>query len=444
MFSKQKGLTLVFRNDPLESLKVSSTFDSIPFVRDYLQKEIEGQLRTLMMEELPAIIHRLSLQLWCPDHKSPDSEAKTSEEDTDEVAIDPFASPPQDPVDSRGNVLDEHEVSMLSLEGGSETHSLFSQKNLVRLAVLTDSHRTLSLFTPSIRDAVFRAWAGPSERGDGAGTSTPSLTRTHSSTGSTGTTYTFSDSGADNNIMPSRPSLTSMQSATTGLSLGSSRHRGNANRKKKNRVVNLRRKTADDSSSDCGSSTASTEVTSCTASESGASTRVAAEPEEELITPPRTPSNRVRFRSGSELTDGGDSTPRAMRPMTPVRKTELPTLTPSAPISMASTQQRPHTPNEQRFSRQHRPTFSPQPPPQAHSRAYPSEKAAAPPAPVLAPFTFGPSTLPDTPSGGIVEQAWIMKMAGEIARRTGDRKQNDEGGMWRDTEDMPPPAYEAH
>ena len=36
VFSKQKGLTLVFRNDPLEALKVSSTFDSIPFVRDYL------------------------------------------------------------------------------------------------------------------------------------------------------------------------------------------------------------------------------------------------------------------------------------------------------------------------------------------------------------------------------------------------------------------------
>jgi len=35
VFSRQKGLTLVFRNDPLESIKVSSTFDSISFVRDY-------------------------------------------------------------------------------------------------------------------------------------------------------------------------------------------------------------------------------------------------------------------------------------------------------------------------------------------------------------------------------------------------------------------------
>ncbi len=38
-------------------------FDSIQFVRDYLQRTIEGKLRDLMMDELPAIIHRLSLQL---------------------------------------------------------------------------------------------------------------------------------------------------------------------------------------------------------------------------------------------------------------------------------------------------------------------------------------------------------------------------------------------
>ncbi|KAI5302914.1 ERMES complex subunit, partial [Ascosphaera pollenicola] len=70
VFSKQKGLTVVFRNDPLESLKVSSTFDSIPFVRDFLQKAIEGQLRQLFMDELPAIIHRLSLRLWVPEYKT--------------------------------------------------------------------------------------------------------------------------------------------------------------------------------------------------------------------------------------------------------------------------------------------------------------------------------------------------------------------------------------
>src|SRR5277367_2733488 len=112
VFSRQKGLTLVFRNDPLESLKVSSTFDSIPFVRDYLQKEIEMQLRTLMMDELPAIIHKLSLRLWCPEYKAQeDQEIAASAGKPEEVAVDPFASPPQDAVDSRGNVVDASEIS---------------------------------------------------------------------------------------------------------------------------------------------------------------------------------------------------------------------------------------------------------------------------------------------------------------------------------------------
>lgn len=126
------------------------------------------QLRTLMMDELPAIIHRLSLRLWCPEYRAREDEemAQAVKKEEEEVAVDPFSSPPQDAVDSRGNVLDASEISSLSLDGGSEIHSLFSQKNLLRLAALTDSHRTLSLFTPSIRDAVFRAWASPSERSD--------------------------------------------------------------------------------------------------------------------------------------------------------------------------------------------------------------------------------------------------------------------------------------
>jgi mitochondrial distribution and morphology protein 34 len=274
VFSRQKGLTLVFRNDPLESLKVSSTFDSIPFVRDYLQKEIEMQLRTLMMDELPAIIHRLSLRLWCPEYAAKEqAEMAQTEHKEEEVAEDPFSSPPQDAVDSRGNVLDANEISSLSLDGGSEIHSLFSQKNLLRLAALTNSHRTLSLFTPSIRDAVFRAWAGPSERGDSAGTSTPQtpggLIRSHSSVGSTSTTYTFTIKGSDDGHgLQSRPSLLSMQSAETGLSLGAGRHRSHATRKKKHRVVNLRKSKTTDDMSESGDSESSSVVAASEQAES--------------------------------------------------------------------------------------------------------------------------------------------------------------------------------
>ncbi|WFC97480.1 ERMES complex subunit [Malassezia yamatoensis] len=61
--SRSKGVTLVFKNDPLESVRVSSTFDSVGVIQKYLQEEIEAQLREMFREDLPSIIHRLS-QDW--------------------------------------------------------------------------------------------------------------------------------------------------------------------------------------------------------------------------------------------------------------------------------------------------------------------------------------------------------------------------------------------
>ncbi len=73
-----------------------------------------------MMDELPAIIHRLSLQLWCPDQvPKEDEEVK---EDS-EPAVDPLATPPLDAVDAKGHLLDPAEISSLSLDGGAEVHS---------------------------------------------------------------------------------------------------------------------------------------------------------------------------------------------------------------------------------------------------------------------------------------------------------------------------------
>ncbi|KAF8759797.1 Mitochondrial distribution and morphology protein 10 [Rhizoctonia solani] len=39
--SKQKGITLVFKTDPLQNVEVSSTFDSIAVIQKYIQREIE-------------------------------------------------------------------------------------------------------------------------------------------------------------------------------------------------------------------------------------------------------------------------------------------------------------------------------------------------------------------------------------------------------------------
>ncbi|KAF5320942.1 hypothetical protein D9619_000533 [Psilocybe cf. subviscida] len=60
--SKQKGITLVFKTDPLQSVDISSTFDSIAVIQNFIQREIEGQLRQMFREDLPGIIHRLSQQ----------------------------------------------------------------------------------------------------------------------------------------------------------------------------------------------------------------------------------------------------------------------------------------------------------------------------------------------------------------------------------------------
>ncbi|KAG9243494.1 mitochondrial distribution and morphology protein 34 [Calycina marina] len=429
VFSRQKGLTLVFRNDPLESLKVSSTFDSIPFVRDYLQKEIEIQLRTLMMDELPAIIHRLSLRLWSSEHSAKEDEssvARKEKAEDEEVPIDPFSSPPQDAVDARGNVLDANEISSLSLEGGSEIHSLFSQKNLLRLAALNDSHRTLSLFTPSIRETVFRAWAGPSERTDLASSATtpaaPNLMRTQSSLGNS-TTYIFNRGSHDSHSISSRPSLVSLPS-TTGLSLGSGRSRSHANRKKRNRVINLRKssKTTDDIMSESGDSdTASTILMSEPAI--GTQT-ITEEPEDSIIEPPRTPS-RVRFRTSS--IDLGDS-PRNSRILT--GRPGLSFLSETVPEQVI-VEPTPSIEKEEsdhiEYSRSHRPVFT--------SLDGEGKSSLA-----SKPFEQAP-TMDSAP--GIVEQAWLLKMAGEIARHVHDEKVSRQG-FWCNSqrEDTPPPAYQ--
>ncbi|KAF4433448.1 Mitochondrial distribution and morphology protein 34 [Fusarium austroafricanum] len=404
VFSKQKGLTLVFRNDPLESLKVSSTFDSIQFVRDYLQRTIEQQLRNLMMDELPAIIHRLSLQLWCPDQANKGTETPTETED--EASVDPLASPPLDPVDANGNLLDPNAISELTLNGSGEVQSLFSQKNLLRLAALTDSHRTLSLFTPGIRDVVFRAWTGYGERSETSTPliSTPSLTKTMSFHAGNSTTYTFSDTASNAyGHLPSRPSLVSMNSGTNGRSLGGGRSR--AGRKKKTRVVNLRRTKSEVATPETGSEAEDTASVDVPHSEPFVDDSIPEETESSVIAE-ASPSSKVRFRGAEE----------AGRP----------------PI-MASLE------NAQRMGSPLKNTVQPSEP-QNHASiaAITSQlKAEKSKCPGLENQSMSSET-----SSVILEQAWIMKMAGEIAKRVYDEK-NRQRSPWDDREDAPPPAYEA-
>ena len=439
VFSRQKGITLVFRNDPLESLKVSSTFDSIPFVRDYLQKEIEGQLRVLFMEDLPAIIHRLSLRLWVPEYQGELNSNGLEGSKEGQRLIDPLATPSQRSRDSFGHVVEEAEFSPLSPDTQIETHASFSQKNLFRLATLADSHRTISLFTPPIRDAVFRAWAGAAERGDIAGTTTPgpgftlaSLPRQHSSASNVSSSvYSFSDGGVST-TSSQRPSLAAFNSVYSGVSLGPGRSKAVAGRKRKTRVVNLRKIGIEADAQSVGSGPSTPSFTPPTSASVPASS--SDEREGEITTPPQTPEKTAE-KGHVRIAEGP---PEMISPPPQPVSADWPVQTILNTLDDGPTL---------RFQDE-TPSVAPQ---QAKLREIPSVHELQRPRSYQFVVEKSPgigTTYPSTQSGSILEQAWMTKMATEIARKVQVEKALSEGGgsFWNGDERQeraPPPAYAA-
>lgn len=401
------------------------------------------------MDEVPAIIHRLSLRLWVPEYRAREDQelARTAGgAATDDQVMDPLASSPQDPVDAFGNPLDAAQIASLAIDSSAETHSLFSQKNLLRLAALTDSHRTLSLFTPSMRDVVFRAWAGPTERGEypGLGFSTatlrPGISRKHSYAPSTSTTYTFSD-GSEAGSHPTRPTLTSYGSSFTGHALGQTKH-GKPGRKRKHRIVNLRKpKTdGDDLQSNSGESSMSATISSAT-SETDFAHFAPLDREGELVTPPGSPQKpKFRAQRSPDSIDLRDTPPklRDLTPRPPVRVEQKPL--PSRSRGPPPDFQQPPSPLVNGAEVPHEAASSHPAP----SAAYPAGKAEAGssmPRNLSSPLLSSSFPYLESSPGGILEQAWMMKMAGEIARRVQDEKLADKGFRRGRRDDSPPPAY---
>ncbi|KAF1931759.1 uncharacterized protein M421DRAFT_417516 [Didymella exigua CBS 183.55] len=464
VFSKQKGLTLVFRNDPLESLKVSSTFDSIPFVRDYLQKVIEEQLRVLFMEDLPAIIHRLSLRLCSPEFQEMEEERLEGTKDS-ATAVDPFATPPQDAVDAFGNPLEESQISEIALDPVGEIHASFSQKNILRLAALSESQRTLSLFTPGIRDAVFRAWAGPDR--DASGAATPALTR--GSLSRIQSTFGTMRSGASSvasgsqcthethDTHDSRPTVSSTTYSMSGLTLGAGRSRTGGLRKRKKRVVDLRKKTTE-AGADAGSIDGQNEMASTYASETSSAMHEEREAAE-VATPPRSPARPGLQHNGPHGILSYDE------PSTLVGNTaSTETLLPAAPLLSEPSRMLRSNANEcEAYGDE---TIKALPssrrPPLSHNQIRQAQQSTSP---LLRSLSFDKIAFTSPPneaesSGGILEQAWMTKMAQEIARKVqqekdrasasrdispgAHRSKGRTGGIWASEDELEaPPAYVA-
>lgn len=54
---RSHGVTLTFKNDPLEKVKVSSNFENIPAIERYIKIQIEAYIRKMLQVDLPALIH---------------------------------------------------------------------------------------------------------------------------------------------------------------------------------------------------------------------------------------------------------------------------------------------------------------------------------------------------------------------------------------------------
>ncbi|OQE28068.1 hypothetical protein PENFLA_c005G08236 [Penicillium flavigenum] len=428
VFSEQKGITVVFRNDPLESLKVSSTFDSIPFVRDFLQGEIGAQLRILFIDELPAIIHRLSLQLWDPEYRVEEiqNQMNTTPTPTKDPGHDPLVTPPQDPVDSLGNVLDESDIASLSLDSAAETHSLFSQKNLLSLATLTDSQRTLSLFTPSIQQVVYRAWTSSDQNDSSASVISPispALSRTQSQTGGIST---FIDNASTNSAQSRTPTGPTQSFSSYGLSLGAGRHSKAHARRRKKRVVDLRsRPTTPSDSASVSMSDESTYTESASApSVNSAPLPAVHEQPDDPVTPPLSPESDQRLPaipekrriSLSRSLPRRDLSSEILRDRAELSKPRNPLKTDDVNVTVGSVRPTPH------------------------------QEVGPPLGPTRQLSAAGLPFPHDSSTGSIVDQVFLDTLAGEVARRMRDEKvmaPNSYGSFWGHglPEETPPPAY---
>ena len=127
-FSKTNGLTLVFRNDPLHSIEVKSTFDQLPGIATFLQQQIESQIRGLFREEVPSALYQLSLKYM----------SRLSAKDALNIAS---TEPEVEPI-LFADIDKEKPVSLV---------------NILQIESLFSGRQTLALSTPVLRNTTLRS-----------------------------------------------------------------------------------------------------------------------------------------------------------------------------------------------------------------------------------------------------------------------------------------------
>lgn len=254
----------------------------------------------------------------------------------------------------------------------------------------------------------------------------------------------------------SRPTIASTYSMS-GLSLGAGRSRAGGMRKRKKRVVDLRKK-ADGAGVETASNDTHSEMASTYASETSS---VMHEDREagEVATPPRSPVHPGLRQEGPHgILDYGEPS------MLPDNTASTETLLPAAlllsepPRTSRSTAKQRDVYNDETI----KPRTSSRRPPLSHNQIRQAQQSTSP---LLRSLSFDKITLTSPPneaesSGGILEQAWMTKMAQEIARKVQQEKDRDgssrdrsplarrpkasTGGIWASEDELEaPPAYVA-
>lgn len=139
VFSRSRGLTCVFRNDPLQSIKVSSTFDDVPGIAGFLQSQIENLIRGLFREELPAILYRHSQQ-W----------TRQAQQDGD---IYLQHKKLQEQLQIQESERSNQPIKFSEIDSDKQV----SLVNMLRMEAMGAARRTLSVSTPTVSTTILRS-----------------------------------------------------------------------------------------------------------------------------------------------------------------------------------------------------------------------------------------------------------------------------------------------